>query len=912
MFKAFPIPLAELRQRVADSAEAGRLLFAQNGDGRAILRRRSAEVEALLREIWTAVLNGQEAAVSILALGGFGRQELFPASDVDILFLCANENAERDAHEVIRAATQALWDTGLRASPATRTVKECERLDSENNLEFAISLLDRRWIAGDQSLGNRFASDLLTTTILRESQTIEANLAEAARGRHAKFGDTIFHLEPNLKECPGGLRDFHLIHWLNLLRTLAASRTWPAVPATTVTAASVSSVQSELESAFDFLAAARCFLHYRNGRDDNTLDWGAQDEAAARSIGLETLGSADPAYWMRTYYRHARTVSRRACLLLDAAPPTGRKPLLKALRRRRTIIPGTNFWVEDNRITLDGPLTDTDALLKVFAHLAQYGSRFTEETENRITEALPALAVHLPEGPFLWNCLRDVLLGPHAAHALRVMHAIGLLEQILPEFHGIDSLVVRDAYHRYTVDEHTFLVIENVHSLRTPRHEWERRFSTLLPEIERKDLLMLALLLHDTGKARRTGDHARESIELAERVFTRLEFDLEERDVVRRLIRSHLEMSHALRRDIFDQESIRAFSQHAPGPQQLKMLTLLTFADIKAVNPDALTPWKAENIWQLYIATANFLDRSVDESRYHVDADPVVMARILSRVAVHGGISSADTVQTEQLRAFLEGMPQRYLQTRLPDQIGEHFKLSLGLDQQPIQLSFRPHRQYNEVTLITRDRPMLFADMAGALSAWGMNIVKADAFSNAAGIILDSFQFTDPFRTLELNPGEHGRFLDSLRDALRGQVTIEGMLGARQRPRRGSNSAPRTQIESRFHFDQESSSHSTLLQVVAPDSPGLLRALSAAIAACSCNIEVALIDTEGEIAIDVFYLTSQGSKLSQPGQECIALRIQEVLGNGAAPSPGLLTPRGAAGARSAPVTDPIAFPERLA
>jgi [protein-PII] uridylyltransferase len=893
MLQASSIPFAELKQRLRTAAEAGRESFLRSGDGRAVLRRRSADVEAALREVWAGVLGGQEASVALFALGGFGRQELFPSSDVDVLFLCATENAERDAHEAIRAATQALWDIGLRASPATRTVKECERLDSENNLEFAISLLDRRFLAGDSSLGHRFESELLTATILREAESIEAHLAEAARARHAKYGDTIFHLEPNLKECPGGLRDFHLIHWLGLLRTLVAQRRWPTLSSAPMAGTSVSAIQGELGTAFDLLAAARCFLHYRNGRDDNTLDWAAQDEAAAQSIGLETLGSADPAYWMRTYYRHARTVSRRACLLLDAAPSTGRKPLLKALRRRRTLIPGTNFWVEENRITLDGPLTDADALLRVFAHLAQYASRFTEETESRITEALPALAVHLPEGPFLWNCLRDVLLGPHAAHALRVMHAIGLLEQMLPEFHGIDSLVVRDAYHRYTVDEHTFLVIENVHSLRTPRHEWERRFSTLLPEIERKDLLMLALLLHDTGKARRTGDHARESIQLAEGVFARLEFDLEERDVVRRLIRSHLEMSHALRRDIFDQESIRAFSRHAPGPQQLKMLTLLTFADIKAVNPDALTPWKAENIWQLYIATANFLDRSVDESRYHVDADPVVMARILSRVAVHGGFTANDTVQTEQLRSFLEGMPQRYLQTRLPDQIGEHFKLSLGLPQKPVQLSFRPHRQYNEVTLITRDRPMLFADMAGALSAWGMNIVKADAFSNAAGIILDSFQFTDPFRTLELNPGEHGRFLESLDDALRGQVTIEGMLGARQRPRRGAVHAPRTQVESRFHFDQESSTHSTLLQVVAPDSPGLLRALAAAIAACSCNIEVALIDTEGELAIDVFYLSAKGAKLSSEGQACIAGKVQEALGAAAEQVAAQLAPRGA-------------------
>ncbi|RRA47120.1 HD domain-containing protein [Acidipila sp. EB88] len=894
MWKAASLPLAQLRAKTVLAEQAARETFLRTGDGTASIQRRTVEVDALLREIWSTLQPGQEPAIAVFALGGYGRRELFPASDIDVLFLCASEAVERDAHELIRTATQAIWDIGLRASPATRTLKECERLDGETNLEFGISLLDRRLLFGDAGLAARFENELLMTALLREAAGMEAYLAEAARMRHAKFGDTIFHLEPNIKECPGGMRDYQLIRWLQLLRHLAAQRAWPDRPGaegftlslsaaagnaeSSSTGSSASSEPNDLESAFEFLAATRCFLHIRNGRDDNILDWVAQDEAAAGSVGLETLGSADPAYWMRTYYRHARTISRRATLLLDAAPPIARKPLLKVLRRRRSLVGGTNFWVEDNRITLEpGTSTDAESLLRVFAHIAQYGSSFREGTESRISESLSALAVHLPEGPYLWNCLRDVLLGPHAAHALRIMHALGLLELLLPEFHGIDSLVVRDAYHRYTVDEHTFLVIENVHALRTPRHEWEKRFSTLLPEIERRDLLMLALLLHDTGKARRTGDHARESIELAERVFTRLEFDLEERDIVRRLIRNHLEMSHALRRDIFDPESIRAFSEHAPGQQQLKMLTLLTFADIKAVHPDALTPWKAENIWQLYIATANYLDRSVDEIRYHVDADPVVLARILSRVAVHGGFAAQDNIQNEQLRSFLEGMPQRYLQTRLPDQIGEHFKLSLGLASEPIQLAFRLHRQFNEVTLITRDRPMLFADMAGALSAWGMNIVKADAFSNSAGIILDSFQFTDPFRTLELNPGEHERFLKSLRSALRGEIAIEGMLRSRQRPRHGMATAARTRIVPRFHFDNQSSSHSTLLQVVAPDSPGLLRALSAAIAICHCNIEVALIDTEGELAIDVFYLTTAGRKLQVPEEACMTQRIEEAL-----------------------------------
>ncbi len=836
-----------------------RASFARTGSGLRTVGERAASTEALLRELWLHLLG--DRGVALYALGGFGRRELFPYSDIDVLFLCADESAERDAHEPIRTVTQTMWDIGWRASPTTRTLKECERLQAAAHMEFVVSLLDRRLIAGDPDLAARFETATLPGILTREAAALESAVAEGARTRHAKYGDTIFHLEPNLKEGPGGLRDAHLIRWVGQLRAFGGA------PAAT-------GLGGDAEAAWEFLLAVRCFLHFRNGRDDNALDWSAQDEAAAASIGLETLGSVDPAYWMRTYYRHARAIFRQAGLLLDAVPAKGPTPLFRSLRRKRTSVPGTQFLVEDNRIDESGAaLTDADALLRVFTYVAQHGSRFTEEAEARIAEALPAVAVHLPEGPHLWNCLRDILLGPQAAHALRLMHALGLLELILPEFHGIDALVVRDAYHRYTVDEHTFLVIENVHALRAPRHEWERRFATLLPEVERMDLLLLALLLHDTGKARRTGDHAHESIELAEGIFARLEFDGEEREVVRRLIRSHLEMSHALRRDIFDAETVRGFARHAGSQQQLKMLTLLTFADIKAVNPDALTPWKAENIWQLYIATANYLDRSVDEARYHADADPVVLARVLSRVAVHGGLPSGEAAQNDRVRAFLEGMPQRYLQTRLPDQIGEHFRVSLALDREPVQLLLRPHRRLNEVTLITRDRPMLFADMAGALSAWGMNIVKADAFSNDSGLILDSFQFTDPFRTLELNPGEHERFLASLRAALKGEVPVDIMLRARRGPRAG---ALRTTVEPRFHFDDASSTHSTLLQVVAPDSPGLLRALAGAIAACRVNVEVALVDTEGEVAIDVFYLTADGAKLGPERKKCIGGRLREV------------------------------------
>src|SRR5580698_3505265 len=796
----------QLREYYQSEMATMRQSFERSGNGVICIRRRALVVDCLLEPLWRFESGGPlPPGLALVAVGGFGRKELFPCSDVDLLYLCADDKVEDKSRESIRACNQAMWDLGLRASPMIRTLKECSRYDPDN-IEFTLSLLDRRFIVGDHGMCQTLQTQTLPEMALREWSGIVHRLADLARARHQKYGNTIFHLEPNIKECPGGLRDHQLAHWLNLLNHIREQKAWPSSYGTSLYPA-----HNDAASAFEFLSATRCFLHFRSGRDDNSLDWHAQDEAAAQSIGLETKGTSDPAYWMRTYYRHARTVYRRAILAMEALPPA-RQSFYRPQRRKRVPIPGTDFVVQDGRIDVSeaAVLTGPEGILRVFAMVAAHGYRLTQNAEDRLADALPVLDVHIPEGPFLWNGLREILLGPHAAHALRTMHALGILELLIPEFHGIDALVIRDSYHRYTVDEHTFLVIDNVHALRQPHHDWEKRFATLLPEIDRLDLFFLALLLHDTGKARRSGNHASQSVELAESVFARLEFDSEEREIVRRIIRNHLEMSMALRRDIFAAETVRALAEKIGTQPQLKMLTLMTYADIKAVAPDALTPWKAENLWQLYMGAANFLDRSVDEVRYHVDADPAILNRIMALAPD----------KSAELRTFLEGLPQRYLQTRLPEQIRSHFQMALDLPGNPVQLSFRTVRQLNEVTLVTADRPLLFADMAGVLSSWGMNIVKADAFSDAAGIIVDTFQFTDPFETLSLNPSEIDRFLQSIRDVISHRVPIEKLLSARKHANRRTQA--KVSVETRLEFDNESSSQSTLLQVVAPDTSGLL------------------------------------------------------------------------------------------
>jgi [protein-PII] uridylyltransferase len=301
--------------------------------------------------------------------------------------------------------------------------------------------------------------------------------------------------------------------------------------------------------------------------------------------------------------------------------------------------------------------------------------------------------------------------------------------------------------------------------------------------------------------------------------------------------------------------------------EHLKMLTLFTYADIKAVNPEALTTWKAEMLWQLYAATENYLNRSVDDQRMYLAGED---ASQLERLIPTG----EDAVEAERFRNFLDGFPRRYLLTHSAAEISAHYRMYRRLGHSVAEISVTKRDQYYELVLVTKDRPILFAKLAGTISSWGMNILKADACANRNGIVLDALRFSDRFQTLDHNPSEVIRLKQQLIAAISDELDVVALMKRKFQPEKRP---PKVSVETRIHIDNECSSHSTVVEIVALDRPGLLYDISSTFAEHNFNIEVGLIDTEGGTATDVFYVTQNGAKLAPARQHELQLELQQRL-----------------------------------
>jgi [protein-PII] uridylyltransferase len=849
------------RQRIRQQFEAG-------GSAQDTLRALCELADRTAQQIFGEVLrvnNAEPQGLSLVALGGYGRRLLFPYSDLDILFLFGNEKAEAEFRPLIADFSRTLWDLGFRVSSAGRTLEECKRIE-EDNAEFHLALLDRRFLAGDEELFDRLTKKILAGPEKQARPFMLAELTKLTKERHARYGNTIYHLEPNVKDAPGGLRDYQAAAWLRQIAN-GQKDGWKN-----------SAGEEELAAyAVDFLSAIRCFLHYSNGRNDNTLTYELQTAAAERSLGVTEGTPRDakrsPEEWMRLYFRQARILNRLLLRYIEqkpAAQPTLRERFFSAARSARAEIgKGKPFAVRDGLLeVVDEPaLSDRAVTFALFAEAAKTGIPLSREAERAIFYILKHPELPQKNTQVNWSMLREILAADYPSMALRPMQRLSLLMEVLPEFKAIDSLVVRDFYHRYTVDEHSLRTIEHLQELAEPPDERAAHFRQLWKTVDRRDLLILALLLHDVGKGMPVENHITGSLEALDSAAARLRLSAYEIGEIHFLIEHHLAMSETTqRRDIFDPGTVSAFADTVTTQERLQRLCLMTYADIHAVNPEALTPWKAEMLWQLFVATSNHFSRTLDRDRLHASDEVPLLEQVSSQA---GGAKKAE------VERFLEGFPRRYSAVHSAPEIAAHFQLYQKLGTEPVQTELKARHHSFSLTLLTADRPALFATISGVLAGWGMNIVKADAFANAAGVVLDTFQFVDLHHTLELNPSEIARFQKSLADIVNGKAPLEPLLKGRESASKAK--PPKVAVETRIGYDDTSSAHSTLLEIMVQDRPGLLYDVGSALARLGCNIDVALIDTEGQKAIDVFYLTERGKKLSQQKQELLREVLQSTL-----------------------------------
>jgi [protein-PII] uridylyltransferase len=799
------------------------------GDAREVLREKSVQVDAVVKAAYTRHLAPvYPSSFAALAVGGYGRRELFPHSDIDVLLLetVAPTPAGRAA---LSAFLQAIWDAGLRLSHSIRAVRDCVELH-EQNIELNISLLDRRFLAGDAALWDDLESRM-PKFLSAHRQALMRHLCKMARQRHAKFQDTIYHLEPNIKEGPGGLRDLHVLAWLRQLSGESASESpW----------------MHPVDEPRDFLYTVRCFLHYRSNRDNNLLNFEAQEEFAELPFVSEGVRGAPSrgeaaGRWMREYFRNARAIQRETARTLEAHEGAG-SSLLAGFRDWRSRLSNSDFTVARERLLLKSPHAmegDPELAMRLFQFVGRHGILLHRESERRLREHRPAWERYLAGGAHLWPAVKNLFESRYCSAALRTMHENGALNVLFPEFAEVECAVIRDFNHRYTVDEHTLIAIQNLEELTASVDPARHRFASLLQEAPDIAALRLALLFHDVGKADEgESSHTMSSARAARQALTRIHAPEDVIEMVVFLIENHLLLSAVMTgRDLEDPATAFDLAHRIGTVERLKTLALLTFADVGAVHPTALSPWRMDQLWRVYRVTQRELTRELDTERIEAPA-----------------------ADTPEQRAFLEGFPTRYLRTHTPEQIRMHLQLDELRRNAGSAIDIQRRNGAYELSLLTNDRLFLFASVAGTLSSFGMNILKAEAFANRQGVVLDTFAFEDPQRTLELNPSEMDRLKLTLDRVLHDRVTVRDLLRNRPKPAPPSKGS---RVPARVAFDNTASQTSTLVEVAAEDRPGLLFDLATVFSEAGCSIDVVLVDTEAHKAIDVFYISSAGGKLPE-------------------------------------------------
>jgi [protein-PII] uridylyltransferase len=806
-------------------------------------------------------INQRCAAVG---LGGYGRGELNPDSDIDLLFLYpwkVNPYVETIAETIL----YALWDAGLQVGHALRNPRECARL-AARDLKVKTAVLDARCIAGDEGLFREFDAAMLEEVwAYSPADFFREKLTESIE-RHERAGDSVYLLQPQMKEGTGGLRDLHTALWMAKVK-FKVRNFRELVP---IGVAGERDVQ-ELERALDFLWRLRNAMHLSTNSHQDQLTFDLQEQLAPE-MGFPA-GRGGVEAFMRAYYAHATTVNRFSDDVIDRCmqgpvPYRGIAPSARVIRDGMRIVART-LAVSGREVFVREPA----ALVAVFTEAQRHEVELAPATQALIRESAELLAAHREE-PEVAAAFLAILRGKARVYETLIeMHKLGVLNQLIPEFVHMDCLVTRDPFHIYTVDQHSLMGIRELERLRAGE------FASTLPHVTqvvheslRPELLFLGMIFHDVGKGH-GHDHSGRGAVMMREIARRLGLDVDESAACEFLVQHHLLMSHlAQRRDVHDDQLVADFCRQVGTVENLQRLYLLTYADMRAVAPGVWTNWRDSLITELYVRAREFFDKGLFEAEDRAAR----VRRIRSRV-----VATASPRERPAVEALLDTMPDSYVLSTPEELIPAHADLRRhlgereGAGETPVvvtHVAHFPDRDYSELAVCTRDRPGLFAMLSGVLAGHGMNILAARITTSRDGLALDAFRlsYVDP-----ADDAERWERVDrTLRRVLSGEVDVEALVRRHRRP--SVLARRRRAATTRIEIDNAVSRDFTVLDVYTADRVGLLFTITNCLYHLWLEIHLAKITTMVDQVLDVFYVTDPaGRKIEDPERLTVIQRELE-------------------------------------
>jgi len=832
-------------------------LRTKEATGRSYVRAYTIIVDAIVGLLFQRALqehnaNPEKVEVAIIGMGGYGRAELSPYSDVDMLVLCRRKTPL--VKQIAESFIQFMWDVGFEIGHSVQSLVESEGALAKH-MDARTALFESRWVTGSKAIA-REAQRQRTKFMRKDREAFIERKIGDAEVRHEKYGKSYQLIEPNVKLSPGGMRDFQTLVWLGMVfdgeNGLASLRDKGLLlPGET----------DALEEAYEFLLTVRVELHVCSESKQDQLTIRMQ-----RSI-TDRLGYRDKGphlaveLFMKDYYTHTRTIYRITRDIIEELRHGDNTRLLLG-RKGTTRVKGRLA------VRIDGKRLKKNPFY-VFALQRETGLELDRSLRRRLEDALAAdLSGRAERNRMRRDFPGLVADSKNLTPTLRSMHETGFLGIVIPEYTLLTSLKRYDLYHHYTVDEHSFQVVRCLEELGEPGSKRSDAFARIYSEIADKQTLHLAALLHDIGKIEGRG-HAKKGAELARKILGRMYLGNAEIEAVSYLIEIHLLMGHySQRRDPTDIDTLRSFCSRVKSRTVLKQLLLLTYADLKATSPHAWTEWKRALLWGLYLRAYQFL--ATKEKK----PDAVYKTR---KMAILRGFQKGPA--RERALAHLDMLPGRYLLTMNASQVRRHMELVRRLEGRTVAVDWKRGRLATEICFCTHDKPFRLSQLCGVLTLNDCNILYANAFTRTDGVVVDVFYVEDISGTLPVDEERIDKIRRGLELVLEGKLEIHPALEKHvvKWKRRRQASIP---VPVRVEFHNDISPDVTIVDIFAADEPGLLFKITKALSDEGLTIHRARISTEAHRAIDSFDVQdTNGHNISSVARlQRIRSRIEGELG----------------------------------